>query len=205
MLEDGNSGDTDLNERIANYGLSAAGGLSRQENIMMQGALMTEGNELEVAKNEAILQARMEADKLISEGRMKEAEQQMNLGMERAKAIAQEQQNNKELAMQLAQLISDKQEKDKDREHEMAMQERAEKQEEFITRLKHIFEMELSDLDFLEAINLLAKEYELKGIFDDRQSENQIKVRDAESKNIQAEANNESKNKVNEDKAKKSK
>ena len=105
-----------LKERIANYGLSAAGGLSRQENIMMQSALMAEGNELEVAKNEAILQARMEADKLISEGRMKEAEQQMNLGMERAKAIAQEQQNNKELAMQLAQLISDKQEKDKDRE-----------------------------------------------------------------------------------------
>ena len=50
-MEDWNSGDTDLNERIANYGLSAAGGLSRQENILMQGALMTEGNELEVAKN----------------------------------------------------------------------------------------------------------------------------------------------------------
>ena len=174
-------------ERIANYGLSAAGGLSRQENLMMQSALMAERNELETAKNETIMQARMEADKLIAEGRMKEAEQLMNIGMERAKAIAQEQQNNMNLAMQLAQLISDKQEKEKDREHDLTMQERKEKQEEFITRLKHIFEMELSDLDFLEAVNLLVKEYGLKGIFDDRQTKNKIDARNAESKNIQTE------------------
>ncbi len=180
-------------ERIANYGLSAAGGLSRQENLMMQSALMAERNELEIAKNETIMQARMEADKLIAEGRMKEAEQVYQLTIERAKAISQEQQNNMNLAMQLAQLISDKQEKEKDREHDLTMQERKEKQEEFITRLKHIFEMELSDLDFLEAVNLLVKEYGLKGIFDDRQTKNKIDARDAESKNIQEEAKNQAK------------
>ena len=161
-------------ERIANYGLSAAGGLSRQENIMMQSALMAEGNELEVAKNEAILQARMEADKLISEGRMKEAEQQMNLGMERAKAIAQEQQNNKELAMQLAQLISDKQEKDKDREHEAAekqkdrdlqeaLQELRGDQEIFLAKVQAEIAENKADNDLRRRIAELSAEYGFKG------------------------------------------
>ena len=110
-------------ERIANYGLSAAGGLSRQENLMMQSALMAERNELETAKNETIMQARMEADKLIAEGRMKEAEQVYQLTIERAKAISQEQQNNMNLAMQLAQLISDKQEKQADRDTNIKLEE----------------------------------------------------------------------------------
>ena len=85
-------------ERIANYGLSAAGGLSRQENLMMQSALMSERNNFEVEKNKTIMEARMEADKLIAEGRMKEAEQLLQVGLEKVKALTAEQQYNRDLA-----------------------------------------------------------------------------------------------------------
>ncbi|MBU5449174.1 hypothetical protein [Acetivibrio sp. MSJd-27] len=106
-------------ERIANYGLSAAGGLSRQENLMMQSALMAERNELEIAKNETIMQARMEADKLIAEGRMKEAEQLLQVGLEKVKALTAEQQYNRDLAFKLADMLNSNIQKQLDREHEV--------------------------------------------------------------------------------------
>ena len=144
-------------ERIANYGLSAAGGLSRQENLMMQSALMAERNELEIAKNETIMQARMEADKLIAEGRMKEAEQLMNIGMERAKAIAQEQQNNMNLALSLAEIISEKQDKKAERDLQVYIKELDMKQEYDMETLEFMHQQQLAaqeqgyKLEYLDA------------------------------------------------------
>ena len=106
-------------ERIANYGLSAAGGLSRQENLMMQSALMSERNNFEVEKNKTIMEARMEADKLIAEGRMKEAEQLLQVGLEKVKALTAEQQYNRDLAFKLADMLNSNIQKQLDREHEV--------------------------------------------------------------------------------------
>ena len=47
------------------------------------------------------MEARMEADKLIAEGRMKEAEQVLQIGMKRLEAISQEEQFNRTLSKDL--------------------------------------------------------------------------------------------------------
>ncbi len=161
-------------ERIANYGLSAAGGLSRQENLMMQSALMSERNNFEVEKNKTIMEARMEADKLIAEGRMKEAEQVLQIGMKRLEAIAQEEQFNRTLSKELMSTYNDNmmkreewehdsEESQADRDFQMALQELKGNQEIFLEKVKAELLEAKSENDLRRRIEELSAEYGFKG------------------------------------------
>lgn len=107
---------------------------------------------------------------------MKEAEQLMNIGMERAKAIAQEQQNNMNLAMQLAQLISDKQEKEKDRVHESEENQKNREHDVTMEKLKHSNLKEIKSIDLINDLEKLVKEYDLQDRNAERASQYNLMV-----------------------------
>ena len=101
-----------LQERIANMGGSSSSGFSRQENLMAQQGLMSERNEITMEQNRIMAEAQARADELIAQGRIKEADQMIQIGQNRANALMQDRTNSKNLAMQFANMQNENQQND---------------------------------------------------------------------------------------------
>lgn len=101
-----------LQERIANMGGSSSSGFSRQENLMAQQGIMSERNEITMEQNRIMAEAQARADELIAQGRIKEADQMIQIGQNRANALMQDRTNSKNLAMQFANMQNENQQND---------------------------------------------------------------------------------------------